>query len=219
MYFKERENTNIDSEFENSNKFNFNFNFQNLNLKPILFIAGGIILLIIIIFIFMSLNKNSNEYTIELIGGDKITINLGEDYIEPGYKAYNKDNENVTDLVQTTGVVDTSSSGEYEIIYFIGKTNKVRYVTVAKSLEETYIYLKGKVNMYLEVGEIYTEPGYEVYDSIDKNLTSKVKVNGSVNTSKPGTYTITYTVVNSKNITTTVKRTVIVVKKGQKPQN
>ena len=73
--------------------------------------------------------------------------------------------------------------------------------------------------MYLEVGEKYTEPGYQVYDSIEQNLTEKVKVTGSVDTSKVGTYQITYSVINSRNETITVKRTVIVVEKGKKPQN
>ena len=71
-------------------------------------------------------------------------------------------------------------------MYSIGKVNKVRYVTVTEG--DTYIYLKGRVNMYLEKGEKYTEPGYQVFDSVDQNLTEKVKVSGTVNTSKVGTY-------------------------------
>ena len=71
--------------------------------------------------------------------------------------------------------------------------------------------------MYLEVGEKYVEPGYQVYDNIDQNLNDKVVVTGKVDTSKTGVYEITYSVVNSRNITTTVKRTITVVEKGQKP--
>ena len=70
--------------------------------------------------------------------------------------------------------------------------------------------------MYLEVGEKYTEPGYRVYDSVDQNLTEKVKVTSSVDTSKIGTYQVMYSVVNSRNKTTNVKRTIIVVEKGKK---
>lgn len=216
MYFKEKEDTNIDSEFKNNKKFSFNF--KKLNLKTILIIGGIIALLLIMIIIFISLSGNSSSnYRIELSGSDSIIMNLGDDYLEPGYKAYDKNDNDVTDLVEVTNNVDTSKIGEYEVLYSIGSINKVRYVTVAKSIDDTLIYLNGKVNMYLEVGEKYTEPGYEAYDSTGENLTSKVKVTGSVNTNKVGTYELTYSVVNSRNVTVTKKRTITVVEKGQKP--
>ena len=71
--------------------------------------------------------------------------------------------------------------------------------------------------MYLEIGEKYNEPGYQVFTSTGENLNNKVIVTGKVDTSKLGVYEITYSVVNSSNITTIVKRTVIVVEKGKKP--
>ena len=73
--------------------------------------------------------------------------------------------------------------------------------------------------MYLEIGEKYIEPGYQVYDSVDKDLYDKVKITGKVDTTKTGIYQITYSVVNSRNITTKTTRTIIVVEKGKKPQN
>lgn len=216
MYFNEnKSNTNIDAEFK-SNK-NLNIDFKKI--KPILFITGGIILLAIIIFIIISLINNSNKYTIELLGEEVMTISQNSEYKEPGYIAYDKANNDVTDQVEIINYIDTSVPGEYEVLYSIGKINKVRYVTVTEIIKATYIYLNGNKNMYLEVGEKYTEPGYQVYDSIEQNLTEKVKVTGSVDTSKVGTYQITYSVINSRNETITVKRTVIVVEKGKKPQN
>lgn len=215
MYFKEKEDTNIDKEFEKEKKINLDFK----KLKPILLITGGIILIAIIIFVIIALLNNSDKYTLELLGEENITINLGENYVEPGYKAYDKKDNDVTAEVKVLNEIDTSKIGKYEILYTIGNVNKVRYITVIEALEETYIYLKGTANMYLEIGEKYKEPGYQVYDSIDQDLTEKVKVSGTVNSNKIGTYQITYSVVNSRNITTTVKRTVIVVEKGKKPKN
>lgn len=217
MYFNEKGNTNIDSEFEDNKKFGFNLDFKKL--KPILFIVGGIVLLVVIILIVMSVLDNSNKYTIELMGEERIILSVGDDYIEPGYKAYDKNNNDYTSDVEITNTVNTSEAGEYEVMYSIGKVNKVRYVVVEPKVDETYIRLNGNVNMYLEVGEKYVEPGYEAYDSVDQKLTNKVKVTGSVNTSKVGTYQLTYSVVNSRNVTTTKIRTVIVVEKGQKPKN
>lgn len=217
MYFKEKEDTNIDAEFESKNKFNFDL--KNLKLKPILFIAGGIILLIVVILIISSLLGNKPKYTIELIGGDNITISKGETYIEPGYKAYNKSGKDYTEQVEIISTIDNTKAGTYEVLYSIGGVNVIRKVTVVEIVDETYIYLKGNINTYLELGEKYKEPGFEVYDSIDGDLTSTAKVTNNINIKKIGTYQVTYSVTNSRNKTTTVKRNIIVVAKGKKPKN
>lgn len=202
MYFNEKENTNIDAEFAKENKL-------NLKLKPILIIVGIIVLIGIILFIVFSF-ANNNKYIIELTGEQEINIPLGQEYIEPGYKAYDKNKNDVTNQVVINSNVDTNTIGEYEVSYSLGRINKVRRVIVSEVNQVTYIILKGKVNMYLNVGDKYIEPGYEAHDSVDKDITKNVKVSGSVNTSKAGTYLIKYTVTNSKNVTTTVTRTVVV---------
>ena len=203
MYFNEKEETNIDHQFENENKFSLK------NIKPIYWIIAGIVLLvaIIIIIVVVILNKR-DKYTIELDGNEKITITIGEPYVEPGYNAYDRKNNDVTSLVEITSNVDTSKLGEYEVLYTIDGITKVRHVTVNEG--STYIHLLGDVNMYLKVGEKYVEPGYKVYDSADQDLTQKVKVSGKVDISKVGTYEITYSVVNSRNKTITTKRYIIV---------
>ena len=213
MYFKEKEDTNIDKEFEKNKKNGFSLK----NIPSKYFIIGGIIIFAILAIIVIILLLTGNKNTIELIGEEKIIITKDSDYIEPGYKAYDKKKNDITNQVQITSNVDTSKVGEYEILYSINGITEVRYVTVIEG--DTYIYLKGKVNMYLEKGEKYTEPGYQVFDSVDQNLTEKVKVSGTVNTSKVGSYQIIYSVVNSRNITVTEKRTIVVVEKGQKPNN
>ena len=62
----------------------------------------------------------------------------------------------------------------------------------------------------------YVEPGYSATDDIDGNLTSSVVVSGVVDTTTPGTYTISYDVADSSgNQAITQTRTVIV--DGTKP--
>ena len=213
MYFKEKEDTNIDKEFETNKKSGFDFK----KIPSKYFIIGGIIIVVIILIVVIVGLFTGRKQGIYLIGDEKIIITRNSDYIEPGYKAYNKKKKDVTNQVQVTSNLDTSKVGEYEILYSVNGMNVVRYVTVTEG--DTYIYLKGKVNMYLEKWEKYIEPGYQVYDSIDQNLTEKVKISGTVNTSKVGTYQLTYSVVNSRNATVTVKRTIVVVEKGKKPNN
>lgn len=203
MYFKEKEDTNIDSQFENNNKFSLK------NINPKHFIIGGIILFVIIgIISIIILINNFNKYSLELIGADKIVITKGSEYIEPGYKAYDNKNNDVTSKVTIKNNINTSASGSYEIVYSIGNISKVRYIIVDNS--NTYIYLTGGDIITLKVGEKYQELGYKVFDSTNSNLTEKVTTSGTVNTSKPGTYKITYSVVTSENITISKVRTVIV---------
>lgn len=207
MYFNEKGDTNIDKEFENQ-KSTTKSKSKN---KIIYLVVGGIILLSIIIIIAVMLTNKSNKYSLELKGEEKIVISKGSDYIEPGYIAYDKKKNDITNQVEVTSNVDTSTTGEYEILYSINGINKVRYITVVEN--STYIYLHGNVNMYLKKGEQYIEPGYEVYDSINQNLTEKVKVSGNVDTKKAGTYQIIYSVVNSRGETITEKRTIVVTEK------
>ena len=213
MYFKEKEDTNIDKEFETNHKSGFNFK----KIPSKYFIIGGISIVAIILIIVIIGLLTGNKQGIQLIGEEKIIITKNSDYIEPGYKAYDKKKNDITSQVQITSNLDTSKIGEYEILYSVNGMSVVRYITVMEG--DTYIYLKGKVNMYLEKGEKYIEPGYQVYDSVDQNLTEKVKVSGTVNTSKIGTYQLTYTEVNSRNANVSVKRTIVVVEKGKKPNN
>ena len=212
MYFNEKEDTNIDSEFEKQNKFDF----KNIDKKT-LFIIGGVLLVVIICIIIVVTIFHSNKYFIELSGETTMTVTVGDDYIEPGYKAYDKKRNDYTDKVEITNTINTSQVGEYKIIYKYENVTRTRTVKVVEKIDDTVIYLHGAQNIYLEIGEKYIEPGCSASDSIDQDLTSQVKISGTVNSNKPGVYKITYSVVNSRNETTTVTRNVIVVEKGQKP--
>ena len=71
--------------------------------------------------------------------------------------------------------------------------------------------------MTLTVGENYVEKGATAQDEYDGDITNKIQTSGSVNTSKAGTYEITYKVKNSKQKETTIKRK-ITVKEKDKPK-
>lgn len=207
MYFNEKENTNIDDQFKKSKTK------LNINPKVLGFIIGGIVLVGLIILIIVLIVNNINKAKIELFGDTDITILLNSEYIEPGYKAVDKNNNDITDLVVVTSSVDTSEIGEYEVLYSVNGKNKVRYVKVVDGDNDTIMSLNGKLSMTLYVGDNYIEPGYIVYDSMDTNLSEKVEITGSVDTSKEGVYQLTYSVTNSRNITISKKRTIIVTSK------
>lgn len=78
--------------------------------------------------------------------------------------------------------------------------------------------VNGEANLTLNVGDIYTEKGATAKDEKDGDISNKISLSGVVNTSKAGTYNITYTVSNSSGKTATAKRTIIVkVKETPKP--
>jgi hypothetical protein len=66
-------------------------------------------------------------------------------------------------------------------------------------------------NLTLTVGDTWSEPGYTATDNVDGDLTSQVVATGSVDTSKAGSYPITYTVSDSTGNTGTATRIVTVL--------
>ena len=72
------------------------------------------------------------------------------------------------------------------------------------------ITLNGQSSITLSVGDTYTEQGATANDNIDGNLTNNIVITGSVDTSSPGTYTVTYTVSDALNNTSSIARTITV---------
>ena len=68
--------------------------------------------------------------------------------------------------------------------------------------------LLGSEETLVAQGENYIEPGCIAYDTQDGFLTGKVRTEGRVDVSKPGTSTITYSVRNSDGMEATCTRTV-----------
>lgn len=73
------------------------------------------------------------------------------------------------------------------------------------------ITLSGSASMSIVQGSAFSDPGATASDDRDGNITGKVVVTGSVNTSSVGTYTLSYNVKDAAgNAATTVVRTVTV---------
>ena len=204
-----KSDTNIDNEFGNNNENNNKLSFKTIldKYKKIIIISViAIIVLVVAIIIISNITRNN----LVLNGETEMTIYQGTDYIEPGFEVYNSKD---TDVIITSNV-DTNKIGKYEIIYKHNNKTKKRIINViAKPEEYTYIYLKtvnNDKNIYLKVGEAYNEPGYQVFNSSGKNLTSKVKITGTVDTTKKGSYKLIYSVVDTNNVTVSVTRTIVV---------
>ena len=79
-----------------------------------------------------------------------------------------------------------------------------------EDLEGPSITLHGNSTMYVALNSSFSDPGYEAYDKCDGNVTDKVSVSGSVDTSRAGTYKITYSATDSLGNSSTVSRSVSV---------
>lgn len=72
---------------------------------------------------------------IVLNGEKEMTIKFGEKYIEPGYKATDKEDGDLTSKVLKSGIPNSNERGEYKIIYYLedsigNKTSEIRTVHV-----------------------------------------------------------------------------------------
>lgn len=156
--------------------------------------------------------------TISLIGGN-IELVQGTPYSEPGYTASDNADGDLTLQVQVTGSVNESQLGEQTLAYYVedaagNSTSTTRTVTVVEFVPDDttapVISLTGG-NLTLTVGDTWTEPGYTATDNADGDLTAQVVATGSVDTSKAGSYPITYTVSDSTGNTGTATRIVTVL--------
>ena len=213
MYFSgDKNDTNIDDEFKQ--KKSILLNPKKMTNKVKVFIVSALLVILLVVMIFFFVNREVTNYLV-LNGEESITIYQGTDYIEPGFKAYNSKKEDLSSDVDIKSTLNTDKVGEYEIIYTLDENTVTRKINViARSASYTYIYLKtvnNSVNVYLKVGEKYEEPGYQVFGGSGQDLTSKVKVTGTVDTSKKGNYKLTYSLVDENNVTVSATRTVIVM--------
>lgn len=157
---------------------------------------------------------DTTKPTIRLKGGQEKSITVGTKYVDPGYEAIDNYDGNITNAVKVQGEVNYKKVGDYQVVYTVtDSSGNIRTVKrTIRVVEATFpiINLKGYNVEYVDYPEGYIEPGYTAIDKFDGNITSAVKVSGTVNSNIPGAYTLTYQVTNSHNKTTTVTRTVIV---------
>ena len=166
------------------------------------------------------LPKDTTPPVLTLRGNAEMTITQGDSFTDPGATAYDDKDGKVN--VTVSGSVDTSRVGTYTLTYSARDkagneayaTRKVKVVPKVVENSDTtppVISLKGAKTMTVTQGDSFTDPGASAYDDQDGNV--NVTVSGRVDTSKVGTYTLTYTATDNAGNRATATRTVKVVKK------
>ncbi len=147
---------------------------------------------------------------------DEINVFIGSTVFNVKYTATDNYDGDITANVKKTDGEDTvtltvkDSSGN--------TAKKVVKVNFCADVTPPVISLGGFSDMCVKLGGAFSDPGYTATDNKDGNVTSSVTVSGTVDTSKVGTYEITYSATDAANNTGTVKRRVYVYDNVQAAQ-
>ena len=153
---------------------------------------------------------------ITLNGDANVTIEKDGIYTELNATAVDNVDGNVS--VTISGTVDTSTVGVYILTYSAtdvagNEANVTRTINVVNEaivdITPPVITLNGNQNISITKGDTYNELGATAIDDVEGNV--NVTVSGEVDTSRVGTYTITYTAVDSAENRATLSRTVNVI--------
>gem|GEM_PF-2227181 len=149
-----------------------------------------------------------------LVGSAALAVECGDAYAEPGATAVDVCRGDVTSAIVTSGTVDTTEVGNYAVAYRVqdvsGNAASASRVVSVQDTTPPVLSLLGGVTS-VECGRRYEDPGATAFDICDQDVTSAVTVSGSVDTEKPGTYTLTYSVKDAAGNVATSTRQVTVV--------
>ncbi|MDR7240871.1 immunoglobulin-like domain-containing protein [Neobacillus drentensis] len=121
-------------------------------------------------------------------------------------------NGNLTSKITISGTVNTKKKGTYTLKYTVQDNSKnVTTVTRKITIDSTKPVISGAQNKTIRYKSSFNpKTGVTAKDNLDGSLTSKIKVTGTVNTKKKGSYSLTYTVIDKSQNKTVVKRKITV---------
>ena len=126
----------------------------------------------------------------------------------------------ISRLLAGTGPGDSSSSPSTENATTTDTSTQTVEETQAETTDpgEIVIGVNGSENTIVFKGEDYLEAGAHAAEPTDGVLNNKIETSGTVDTSKTGTYTVTYRVEDSTGHVATIDRTVTVVDSSTEKQ-
>ncbi len=146
----------------------------------------------------------SSRIELRLIGNKVLDYSESGEFEEPGYYARHCVFARCHDLTKNVIVsapdsdkIKSREVGQYEISYqlnYLGETYTDLREIIIRDVKPPELNLIGAENIGLYVGEPYVEPGYTASDTDDGELTDSVVIEGSVDTSQLGVYTLKYSV-------------------------
>ncbi|MEG1173760.1 DUF5011 domain-containing protein [Carnobacterium sp.] len=144
-------------------------------------------------------------------------LELFQIYAEEGVIEFYTRPQDKLRLSVNSSNIDFSKENSMALVPFtyvteFGKTMTVTLEVLIKQPNYPIIEFNTNQDMTINVGTPFNLYDFKAYqDSATNLLTNRVSISGSVNTSKVGTYELTYSVVNKYNLKTTLIRTINVV--------
>lgn len=186
--------------------------FKTLIILILLVGTVSIITMIILKYYNDNIEKNLK---IMINGESNITIDYGNQYEDLGAKAWFKDYDLSNKVTKTTDL-NLKKIGIYNEIYTI--TYKKHTKNAKRKIEvidgkPPVIELKGKKEINIYQNEKYKEEGVISIDNYDGDISDKVVIDGEVDITKIGEYSIKYTSKDSNNNYSSIIRKINVIKK------
>ena len=160
---------------------------MNKGQKNILAIT--LIIMLGITLCSIRLYQIANIPKILLNGNKTITMNLYETYNEEGAQAY-RNKEDISNELKIEGNIDTNKPGNYEITYTIDNHEITRNVIVKDNVSPI-LTINGAKELIVGLNTEYIDEGAKAEDNIDGDITNKIEVSGTVDTTTIGEYKIT----------------------------
>ncbi|MBP3255182.1 MAG: polysaccharide deacetylase family protein [Clostridia bacterium] len=136
---------------------------------------------------------------IDLKGDINFNQSYTAEYEEPGFKAIDNYDGDITDKVKTEK--QNIDENNFKIKYYVEDLsgNNIEIIRNVKIIDDVppEIELNGKKSQTVYINNDYEEEGATAIDEKDGDITDKITIIGNVDTSKEGKYTITYKVTDS----------------------
>jgi hypothetical protein len=175
-----------------------------------------IILTVLLASCSLANQEDTTPPVITLIGSASMSIDVGKAFEDPGATASDDVDGDLTDRIIAVSAVNSSKVGVYTVRYnvndFSGNAaEEVVREVVVRDPDAPYIFLEGDETIIIAQGEEYIDPGAIAIDEVDGDISHLLVVNNPVDSSTPGTYTVTFNTEDlSGNSAIEVSRTVIV---------
>ncbi|MFB0842211.1 OmpL47-type beta-barrel domain-containing protein [Paenibacillus oleatilyticus] len=141
---------------------------------------------------------------IVLLGENPLDWQAGTAYVDPGAKAFDPQDGDLTGRIAVTGRVDVSRLGSYVLQYDVTDRagNPALPVTRTVRVKDTIrpvITLQGEPEMSISYGVSFVDPGAIAVDNYDGDISGRIRVVGMVDSRKPGVYELRYQVEDSSD--------------------
>lgn len=163
----------------------------------------------------INLVKDESGPTIILTNGENVKVEQCIPWVDPGFKALDDVDGNLSKNVVITGTVDPSKVGTYKLTYTVSDAGNnmatiTRTVEVFADTTRPELNITGNMIDTIEVFETYKDLGVTFSDACS-GISGTLTKSSNLDTAKVGEYTITYSISDKENNMATTSRTVYVL--------